>query len=829
MGRRLILCEKPMLARFAVSCLHEKFQPMKFNNSSYPTYFESENYVISWAIGHLFEAYDIEEYTKSEEGWTLNNLPFCPPDNHFLFKLRQSRDPKTGKKVTDPGYKMQFETIKNLINRSDVTGIVHFGDAAREGEIIIRQVIQNTAKSEKPVVRLWLSAMSPEAFREAFSNMKPDSEYDNYANEGMARIKVDYLYGVNLTRYVTLKSGSPKGKPLGVGRVLSAMVQEIYDREVAIETFVPEKYYALVSKTTCGDNYEISLRVKEHYSIADYVKATEKCAELNNAGAIVTKIEKKQSTVSAKKLFSLTSLQNILSSKYKISLDSSMKTIQSVYEKGYITYPRTNADCLPDAEKANVEKLIELFNNNGYELEIKVNKSIFDSSKVEDHGALCPTMKLPTSDLSGDELIVYETVRNRFLAVFCKELYTVDKSTMTFQCASEIFTINGTIMVTPGWTKYEAKEQKDTYLPPLNENDKIEVSFTPTEEETKAPARYSESTFNDFLENPYSSEKQTDEERYESLMKGLEIGTVASRTGIISSMKRYGYVSLKNQTYYLEPAGRYIVTVMRELGIIIDKNKTVETSVWLKNIFRGEYTENQVIEIVKKELEQMFLLRDKDVTNCVESGIVSASGFATESLGECPLCGGNIYETTKGFICENNKRDTDDCFFYLSKEDKFLSKVANMKLKTSNVQSLLKNGYLTIKAKSQKGIEYECMTKLRLKDERLGWELFNNFGKCPICGGNVKSTPIGYVCENNNEAKDCFFILFRKDRFVSAFQGGKELSLKQAATVLNKGSLILSCDKKDKSGKYKVKLIPEYDRINKKMSWTKEFVNEKKS
>ena len=152
-----------------------------------------------------------------------------------------------------------------------------------------------------------------------------------------------------------------------------------------------------------------------------------------------------------------------------------------------------------------------------------------------------------------------------------------------------------------------------------------------------------------------------------------------------------------------------------------------------------------------------------------------------------------------------------------------------MKLKTSNVQSLLKNGYLTIKAKSQKGIEYECMTKLRLKDERLGWELFNNFGKCPICGGNVKSTPIGYVCENNNEAKDCFFILFRKDRFVSAFQGGKELSLKQAATVLNKGSLILSCDKKDKSGKYKVKLIPEYDRINKKMSWTKEFVNEKKS
>lgn len=824
--KQLILCEKPQLARFTISCIRENFVGKKFKGSEAPTYFESPNYYVSWSFGHLFEAYNVEDYTKTEADWTLDNLPFCPPDNHFLFKLKQRKNTETGKMETDPGYRLQFDTVYYLINLPEVNGIIHYGDAAREGEVIIRQLIKNTLKTEKPVLRLWVNAMVPDAFRQSFSNMKYDQEYDNYWNEGMCRIKADYLYGINLTRYLTLKSGIPKGKALGVGRVLSAMVREIYDRELEIENFVPEKYYALASKTKVNDE-EINLRCKEHYSLEDYVTATEKCAILNAAGGVVAKIEKKQSTIGAKKLFNLTALQGTLSSKHKISITDSMKLIQSVYEKGYITYPRTNAQCLPEPEKANAQKLIDLFNENGYELEMKNSKTIFDSSKVEDHGALCPTTKIP-KDLSPEEMIVYETVRNRFLAVFCKEPYTVDKSTMTIQCGPETFTISGTVMILPGWTKYEEKDQKDTYLPKLNEGDQFVVNFSPMEEETKPPARYSEKTFGEFLENPFRKEKQTDEEQFEELMKGLEIGTVASRTGIISNMLRYGYVELRNQTYYLLPTGRYVIQLLEQLGIDMKKEKTVETSVWLRKVFDGEYTEDQVIEIVKKDIDGMFALRDKEVTDCVSSGVVSASGFKGEPLGECPICGGNIYEIGKGFICENNKKDSDECCFYLSKEDKFLAKVSGMKLKTNHVQTLLKNGFIIIKAKSSKGAEYECMAKLRLKDNMLGWETFYNIGKCPVCGSDVKATPFGYICENNNEEKECFFILYRNNKYLASYNGNKPLSLRQACTILSKGSVVLTCENKAKTKKYKMKFTPMIDKINKKITWSADFVNQPK-
>lgn len=821
--KQLILCEKPQLARFTISCLKENFEPKKFKGSDAPTYFESPHYFVSWSFGHLFEAYDIEDYTKTEQDWTLDNLPFCPPDNHFLFKLKQRKNPTTGEKETDPGYRLQFDTIYYLINLPEVNGVIHYGDAAREGEVIIRQIIKNTLKSDKPIMRLWVNAMVPEAFYQSFSNMKYDREYDNYFNEGIARIKIDYLYGINLTRYTSLKAKAPKGSPFGVGRVLCAMVQEIYDRELEIENFIPEKYYSLVSKTKVNDE-DIVLRCKEHYPLNDYVTATEKCALLNAAGALVTGIEKIQSVIGPKKLFNLTALQGVLSSKYKISNTDSMKLIQSVYEKGYITYPRTNAQYLPEPEKANAQKLIDLFNQNGYELEMKDKKSIFDSSKVEDHGALCPTTKIP-SNLSPQEMIVYETVRNRFLAVFCKEPYTVDKSVMKIQCGSEQFSISGTVMVLPGWTKYEEKDQKDTYLPQLNEGDRFDVSFTPTEEETKPPARYSEKTFGEFLENPFKKEKQTDEEHFEELMKGLEIGTVASRTGIISNMLRYGYVELKNQTYYLNPVGRYMIELLAKLGIEMTKEKTVETSVWLKNVFNGELSEDQVLEIVKADIDKMFALRDKEVPSCVDSGVVSSSGFSGDPLGECPICGGNIYEIGKGYICENNKKDSDECCFYLSKEDKFLAKVSGMKLKTNHVQSLLKNGYIIIKAKSQKGDEYECMAKLRLKDDRLGWETFYNIGKCPVCGSDVKSTPFGYICEKNNANKECFFILYRHDKYIGSHQGNKPLTLRQACTILNKGSIVITCENKDKTKKYQMRFTPMIDKINRKMTWTSAFVN----
>ena len=162
--KKVIICEKPSLAKLVVSFMDEKFEWKKSQNSDKYTYCESPNYYVTFAFGHLFEAWDIEDYTKDEGEWKMDILPFCPPNNHFFFKLKQKKNPKTGKKEVDPAIKLQFETISRLINDPNTEGIIHCGDAGREGEIIVRQIIRNADKNNKPVVRLWFNAMTKESF-----------------------------------------------------------------------------------------------------------------------------------------------------------------------------------------------------------------------------------------------------------------------------------------------------------------------------------------------------------------------------------------------------------------------------------------------------------------------------------------------------------------------------------------------------------------------------------------------------------------------------------------------------------------------------------------
>lgn len=830
--KKIIICEKPSLAKAVIGWIPEEFQGKKIETATYlsiypkkdrNTYYESKNYYVSFTFGHMFEAYDIEDYTKSSDEWNMDVLPFCPPNNQFYFKIRTQKNEKTGKRETDPSMKIQFETISYLINDPNTSGIIHCGDAGREGEIIIRQIVKNANKQNKPMVRLWLKAMTQEAFNETFYRMKPDSEYDHLANEGMVRLKMDYLYGVNLTRYLSLKTNAPKGRPFRGGRVICAMVNEIYCREKEIEEFIPEKFYSLISKEKTKDT-EIVLKAKEVFSENSYMDAMEQCGKYNNQKATVSNLIKERKKVSSSKLFSLTSLQNILSSQHKMSLNTSMAIIQKIYEGGYITYPRTNTEYLPEKEKNMVKELIAVLTNRGYDIIFKDTKRIFDDSKIEDHGAICPTKKFPTN-LSNEEQTVYNVILNRFLAVFCGEDCEVDKSTMEIKIGTDIFKIYGSIVVKKGFLKYERKNMKDTNLPALSIGEEINIHFQPVEEETKPPSRYSVSSFNNFLENPYLDEKVDDEERYNLMMKGLEIGTSATRTSIIGNMIKCNYISEKNQLYYLEPAGRYLIQIMDSLGINMTKDKTVETSVILKKVACGEITENEAVELIKKELDYMFRNRDLKITDCVSEGIISSSGFAGEPVGDCPVCGGAVYEVKNGFLCEENKRDNTECCFYLNKEDKYLAKVSGKKLSVSQVSSLLKKGFIIVPTKTKKGVAYETILRIQMKeDNRIGWQSVSDIGKCPICGGTVKITPFGYQCENNKkEENNCFFVLFRKDKFIQAYTN-KELSLRSVMTLLNKGSIVVTLEKKDKSDKYKMRFKIKIDYIDKKLQWEKEYV-----
>ncbi|MBR0302255.1 MAG: type IA DNA topoisomerase, partial [Clostridia bacterium] len=245
----LIIAEKPSLARNIVSAIG--------GMSRRDGFFEGAGYIVTWALGHLFSLEDIEHYNpapEGESGWTMKNLP-CFPEK-FDFTLRRGRDKKV-----DPGIERQFMTIRSLCARGDVETVVNAGDADREGEIIVRLCIIKALgeDTKKKLTRLWLPDQTPETVRQALSEMKDESEYDDLAAEGFSRTYIDWLYGVNLTRYATIKTGTL----LRVGRVIVPIVKAIYDRDMAIRNFKPEKYFAIVSKEkTAGHPVELTSKQK---------------------------------------------------------------------------------------------------------------------------------------------------------------------------------------------------------------------------------------------------------------------------------------------------------------------------------------------------------------------------------------------------------------------------------------------------------------------------------------------------------------------------------------------------------------------------------------
>ena len=275
----LIIAEKPSLARNIVNAIGN----MKNNNGFYT----NDKYIVTYTFGHLFTLADIEDYgeTPTDGKWTMDNIPCFP--NKFKFNLKKGNN-----KQIDPGVLKQYNTIESLINREDVDTIVNAGDADREGEVIVRLIVDNALKSEKKKVRLWVPDQTPETINAGLSDLKDETEYDNLANEGFARTYIDWLYGVNLTRYATLKTGTL----LRVGRVIIPIVKAIYDRDMAIKNFKPDVYYG-ISSNELTKNEEIELNSKEKFDKKDIKKAEDYCSTLNSLDAIVTDKKVKKDTL----------------------------------------------------------------------------------------------------------------------------------------------------------------------------------------------------------------------------------------------------------------------------------------------------------------------------------------------------------------------------------------------------------------------------------------------------------------------------------------------------------------------------------------------------
>ena len=647
---KLIIAEKPSLARNIIAGIGGTMK--KYNG-----YYEGNGYIVTWAFGHLFSLCDIEDYLENppeNARWTIENLP-CFPEK-FKFRIK-----KDASKQIDAGAQRQFDLIKTLCNRADVDAIINAGDADREGEIIIRLCVEHAMDDSvtKPFLRLWLPDQTPETVAAALSDMKAESEYQSLADEGFARTYIDWLYGVNLTRYATLKTG----KLLRIGRVIIPIVKAIYDRDMSIQNFTPEIYYGISSKEeTKGEKIELTSKKKFDKNELD--KAQALCDEYNAVKAVVTDKKKKKDTLAPGKLYSLSKLQNMLGKKYKMPMTESLEIIQKLYENGYVTYPRTNSEYLATAEKDKIKKILGNVENLGYPVKFKDKKTIFDDSKIESHSALTPTYKIPAKNaLTDKENLVYSAIFRRFVAVFCAEDCVIEKTEIKIDVGGlETFTLKGTVIVKQGWTKYDEFSKQDKILPNLNVGDEICIAFSPKEKETSPPKHYTIETLNNYLKNPFRDEQnaaseadsENDEEDYRAIFEGLELGTEATRTGIIDNAKNSGYIELKKDSYNILPDGEYLIKSLTRLKISMDKYKTSEMGKALKKVYRGKISVAESVALAEKEIAEVFN-RPLDPPETDKD-----TGFFGDIVGKCPLCSKDVIRYKNGYSCSGYK---DGCTF----------------------------------------------------------------------------------------------------------------------------------------------------------------------
>lgn len=688
----LIIAEKPTLGRNIAAGIGE----FKKRDG----YLEGESCIITWAFGHLFSLADIENYNplpEGERGWTMKNLPCFPKS--FEYKLKAGKDNKV-----DYGVQKQFKIIETLCNRPDVDLIVNAGDADREGEIIVRTCVEKALKAPKPQKRLWLPDQTPQTVKKAFEEMRDDTEYDSLANEGYARTYMDWLYGVNLTRYATLRTGTL----LRVGRVIVPIVKAIYDRDMAIKNFVPEKYYSIASKEqTNGEIVELQSKLK--FSGKEYNKAQDTCSRYNAEKAVVTSIKRKKDTMQPGKLYSLSKLQNALGKKYKMSMAESLEIVQKLYEQGYLTYPRTNSEYLATAEKGKVKSILESCKKLGYPVEFKDKKSIFDDSKIESHSAITPTYKIPDkSRLSEKEMQVYSTVFRRFIAVFCAEECLAEKVEIVIDVGElEQFTLKGITILQKGWMKYDDSTQKDKLLPDLKKGDEVNINFAPVEKETTPPKHYTIETLNNYLKNPFREEKAAiddsvgadDAEEYRAMLEGVELGTEATRTGIIDNARKSGYIQLKKDVYTILPDGIYFIEAISRLGISMDKFKTCEMGKALKKVYRGEISVEDSTTLAIEEISRCFDRPAKPIEEDTDTG------FFGEVIGKCPLCQRDVKRGKYAYGCTGYK---EGCHFSI------WAYMCQRAVSVENARMLLETGRSSkIKGfTSQKGNTFDAVLKI---------------------------------------------------------------------------------------------------------------------
>ena len=687
---KLIIAEKPSLGRTIADAVgaHGK------GNG----YIEGNGYIVSWCFGHLYELYDPEQYVDpafkkgDKVSWkkSMAYLPLFPDGWDFKY---------TGK----PDCKEQIALLKSLMNRDDVDTIYAAGDADREGEVIVRLAVDASLEGDKPVLRVWTSSLTAGAIREAINSARPETEYTDLYTAGKTRAYVDWLIGINLTRFVSVKTGSF----LRIGRCVCPIVQKIVEREQQINDFVPEKYYVAEGVIQKGEG-RLTLTSKKRFTQDEGAAAQEYCDLLNSRPTIVEQVTKKKQTVKPPRLFSLSDLQSYASKQdRRLKPSDVLASAQRLYEKGYISYPRTNSSFLCADERGKVDDVLDAFRASGVtDIANRRDKQVYDDSKVESHSAIIPTVKLP-SGLSGTDGKVYSMIRGRFLAVFCSRPCIVEKTTAKIVCGPEKFDARGDVQIAKGWRMFEEPLKKDTPLIPLEQGEVLEVEYKPVQKETQPPKHFTVESLNKWMNAPFKDDAETKEdytdEEWKDILSEATICTEATRAQIIDNCIRSEYIELKKGTYYALEKGFYLVKVMKELELDLGPAKTAALSRDLHDISVGRKDDRAVLEDTKTVVSNVF---EKTNVTAAPAGVASSASGTV--IGKCPKCGKNVIVTPKVYCCEDR-----GCGFAIWKNNRYFQAIG-YKLTDARVKTLLANGRVLAKGlKSKKGNTYDAYIILK--------------------------------------------------------------------------------------------------------------------
>jgi DNA topoisomerase-3 len=788
MSKTLIIAEKPSVANDIAKSLG--------GFTKHDEYFESDEYVLSSAVGHLLEIAVPEEHDVKRGKWSFAHLPMIPP----YFALNPIAKTESRLKV-----------LNKLIKRKDVTGLINACDAGREGELIFRLIAQN-AKAKQPVQRLWLQSMTPNAIREGFTHLRSDEEMLPLADAARCRSEADWLIGINGTRAMTAFNSKEGGFYLTtVGRVQTPTLSIVVEREDKIKKFVSRDYWEVRAEFICAagvyegrwmdatfkkDELDPEKRAERLWSKAAADSIALACR--GRQGNVTE--ESKPTTSMAPGLFDLTSLQREANGRFGFSAKNTLGLAQALYEKHKVlTYPRTDSRHLPEDYLDTVKEVLGVLGeNNNYRTFskqilskgwVKPNKRIFDNSKISDHFAIIPTGIAP-KNLSEPEQKLYDLVTRRFMAVFfpAAEFQVTTRYT---EVSGHQFKTEGKVMTNAGWMAIYGKDvaadhdkEGSGMLVPVAKGEKVQTEkVTANGLVTKPPARYTEATLLSAMEG---AGKLVDSDELRDAMAGKGLGTPATRAAIIEGLLGEKYLLREGRELIPTAKASQLMTLLRGLGVneLTAPELTGEWEYKLSQMEKGRISREEFMREIA-QMTQIIVKRAKEYDNDTIPG-----EYATLQT-PCPNCASVVKENYRRFACTK-------CEFSMSKTP------GSRQFEIAEVEELLKNRTIGPLQgfRSKMGRPFAAILRIVRDEEIKNFKLEFDFGQndeegeggegvdftgqtalgpCPKCNGNVYEMGLAYVCEHSvAKPKTCDF---RSGRIILQ----QEILPEQMAKLLNDG------------------------------------------